>query len=65
MDEHLTFKNEGNLSLEQAATVGVGLLVSSPLPEMRGLEGVLMEATDSFPWTHQRDENRVGGEERR
>jgi hypothetical protein len=28
MDEHLTFKNEGHLTLEQAATVGVGLLVS-------------------------------------
>jgi hypothetical protein len=28
MDEDLTFKNEGNLSLEEAATVGVGLLVS-------------------------------------
>jgi len=29
MDEELTFKNYGNLSVEQAATVGVGLLVSS------------------------------------
>jgi hypothetical protein len=28
MDEHLTFKNEGKLSLEEAATVGVGALVS-------------------------------------
>jgi hypothetical protein len=27
MDENLTFKNEGNLSLEEAATVGVGVLV--------------------------------------
>jgi hypothetical protein len=30
MDEKLTFKNEGNLSLEEAATVGVGALVSLP-----------------------------------
>jgi hypothetical protein len=29
MDENLTFKNEGNLSLEEAATVGVGALVNS------------------------------------
>lgn len=28
MDENLTFKNEGSLSLEEAATVGAGLLVS-------------------------------------
>jgi hypothetical protein len=28
MDENLTFKNDGNLSLEEAATVGVGALVS-------------------------------------
>jgi hypothetical protein len=28
MDEHLAFKNEGKLSLEEAATVGVGVLVS-------------------------------------
>ena len=30
MDENLTFKNDGNLSLEEAATVGVGALVSLP-----------------------------------
>jgi hypothetical protein len=30
MDEHLAFKNEGKLSLEEAATVGVGVLVSFP-----------------------------------
>lgn len=30
MDEQLAFKNEGNLSLEEAATVGVGVLVSFP-----------------------------------
>jgi hypothetical protein len=29
MDENLAFKNEGKLSLEEAATVGVGALVSS------------------------------------
>ena len=28
MDEPLTFKNDGILSLEEAATVGVGALVS-------------------------------------
>jgi hypothetical protein len=28
MDDSITFKNPGNLSYEEAATVGVGLLVS-------------------------------------
>jgi hypothetical protein len=28
MDEELTFKNYGNLSTEEAGTIGVGVLVS-------------------------------------
>lgn len=37
MDEKLTFKNEGSLSLEEAATVGVGALTAS-LGLIRGLK---------------------------
>lgn len=29
MDDHLTFLNEGKLTLQEAATIGVGALVSS------------------------------------
>jgi len=34
MDEEITFKNEGKLSMEEAATVGVGALVSLRSEEM-------------------------------
>jgi hypothetical protein len=41
MDEPLTFKNDGILSLEEAATVGVGSLVSFREQDERREEGLM------------------------
>ncbi|KAH8758558.1 chaperonin 10-like protein [Hyaloscypha sp. PMI_1271] len=51
MDENLTFKNEGNLSLEEAATVGVGVLTAC-LGLIRGLKMDLVtkKVDDSSEW---------------
>ncbi|PMD60399.1 GroES-like protein [Hyaloscypha bicolor E] len=51
MDENLAFKNEGNLSLEEAATVGVGVLTAC-LGLIRGLKMSLVpkKVDDSSEW---------------
>jgi len=60
MDEELTFKNEGELSFEEAATVGVGALVSLKPKRWTGL---VLTYVDGLSWPCSRTENAFGTKE--